>query len=194
MSKRVFDIFFSIIGLLFLGWIILFFYLLATFNTKSNGLFIQERIGQLGKPFKILKLKTVHPKTQNISFFGKFLRKSKIDELPQFWNVLRGEMSFVGPRPDVAGYYDALEGECRKILELKPGLTCKASLKYFNEETLLAKQENPLKYNDEVIFPDKVKMNLNYYYNHSVLADVVILWKTIFQKIKKDYAIQKIKP
>jgi lipopolysaccharide/colanic/teichoic acid biosynthesis glycosyltransferase len=160
--------------------------LLATFNTKSNGLFIQERIGQLGKPFKILKLKTVHPKTQNVSFFGEFLRKSKIDELPQFWNILKGEMSFVGPRPDVAGYYDALEGEYRKILELKPGLTCMASLKYFNEETLLAEQENPLKYNDEAIFPDKVKTNLNYYYNHSVLGDIVILCKTIFFRNKKD--------
>ena len=186
MSKRIFDIFFSFIGLLFLGWIILFFYLLATFNTKSNGLFIQERIGQFGIPFKILKLKTVHPKTQNISFFGKFLRKSKIDELPQLWNVLVGDMSFVGSRPDVAGYYDVLKGENKKILELKPGLTCMASLKYFNEEALLAEQENPLKYNDEVIFPDKVKMNLNYYYNHSVLGDVIILWKTIFLGIKKD--------
>ena len=98
-----------------------------------NGLFIQERIGQFGKVFRILKLKTINPKSQNISCFGNFLRKSKIDEFPQLWNVLKGDMSLVGPRPDIAGYYDVLKVENRKILELRPGLTSLASLKYFNE-------------------------------------------------------------
>lgn len=181
MSKRIFDIFFSVVGLLFLGWIILIFYFLASFDSKSNGLFIQERIGQFGKVFRILKLKTINPKSQNVSCFGNFLRKSKIDEFPQLWNVLKGDMSLVGPRPDIAGYYDVLKVENRKILELRPGLTSLASLKYFNEETLLEKHENPLKYNDEVIFPDKVKMNLKYYYNHSIIGDFAIIWKTIFR-------------
>lgn len=86
-------------------------------------------------------------------------------------------MSFVGPRPDVPGYYDNLQGEARKLLELKPGLCSRAALKYINEETILAKQEDPLKYNDEVLFPDKIKMNLEYYYNRSFLGDIQILLK-----------------
>ena len=85
-------------------------------------------------------------------------------------------MSFVGPRPDIPGYYDKLEGENRKILELKPGLISKAALKYYNEETLFKEQTDPLKYNDEVIFPDKVRMNLEYYYNRSFAEDLRIMW------------------
>jgi lipopolysaccharide/colanic/teichoic acid biosynthesis glycosyltransferase len=89
-------------------------------------------------------------------------------------------MSFVGPRPDVDGYYDLLQGEDRKILELKPGVTSLASIKYANEEQLLENQDNPLVYNDTILFPDKVKMNLEYYYSHSIIGDVVIIWKTLF--------------
>lgn len=181
MIKRIFDIFAALVGMLLLGGLLFIFWLLACVDTRSNGLFIQERIGQFGKSFAIYKLKTVHPKTRTISRFGQFLRKSKIDELPQLWNVLTGEMSLVGPRPDVAGYYDRLEGESRKILELKPGLTSLASIKYANEEVLLAAQENPLRYNDEVIFPDKVRMNLEYYYHHSLVGDLKIIMKTIFR-------------
>jgi lipopolysaccharide/colanic/teichoic acid biosynthesis glycosyltransferase len=90
-------------------------------------------------------------------------------------------MSFVGPRPDIPGYYDKLEGENRKILELKPGLTSEASIKYANEEELLNQQDDPLFYNDTVIFPDKVKMNLEYYYKQSILVDLQIIVKTIFR-------------
>ena len=89
-------------------------------------------------------------------------------------------MSFVGPRPDIPGYYDTLEGENRKILQLKPGLTSSASIKYANEDALLDQQENPLIYNDTVLFPDKVRMNLEYYYNHSFIGDLKIIWQTIF--------------
>ena len=92
--------------------------------------------------------------------FGRWLRKTKIDEIVELVNVLIGEMSFVGPRPDVPGYADLLQGSDRKILELKPGITGPASLKYINEEENLAQVENPQQYNDEVIFPDKVKINL----------------------------------
>lgn len=180
MGKRFFDIFFSLIGLFFLGSGLFFFWVLTSVDTKSNGFFIQERIGQWGKVFKIYKLKTIHPSTGNISFLGLMLRKSKIDELPQLWNVLKGDMSFVGPRPDVAGYYDVLQGEDRKILELKPGITSEASIKYKNEEVLLAQQDNPLQYNDTVIFPDKVRLNLEYYYNHSFLGDIKLICKTLF--------------
>lgn len=181
MLKRIFDLFFSLIGLLLSAWLVVFFWILASLDTKSNALFIQERIGQGGFVFRIYKLKTIHPITGKISRLGRFLRKSKIDEFPQFWNVLKGEMSLVGPRPDIAGYYDLLEGEYRKVLALKPGITSEASIKYQNEETLLAQQENPLAYNDTVIFPDKVRMNLEYYHHRSFFGDVRIIVKTLFR-------------
>jgi lipopolysaccharide/colanic/teichoic acid biosynthesis glycosyltransferase len=180
MAKRIFDILLSLIGLLSVGWFLFVFWIMASIDSQSNGLFIQERIGQWGRVFKIYKLKTMHPATAKISSLGRFLRKSKIDELPQLWNVLKGDMSFVGPRPDVAGYYDLLQGEPSRILELKPGITSEASIKYANEETLLEQQENPLEYNDIVIFPDKVRLNLNYYYNRSFFGDMVIIVKTVF--------------
>lgn len=180
MAKRFFDLLLALIGLLAVGWLLLIFWIVVSIDTRSNGLFIQERIGQWGKVFKIYKLKTMHPVTTKISRLGLFLRKTKIDELPQLWNVLKGEMSFVGPRPDVAGYYDLLEGEARKILELKPGISSEASIKYKNEESLLAQQDNPLQYNDTVLFPDKVRMNLEYYYNRSFFGDIRIIWRTVF--------------
>ncbi len=180
MIKRFFDTLFSLVGLLAVGVFLMGFWVLASIDTQSNGLFVQERIGQWGSVFKIYKLKTMHPITGKISPLGAFLRKSKIDELPQFWNVFKGDMSFVGPRPDVPGYYDLLEGESRKILELKPGITSEASIKYKNEEKLLAQQEDPLHYNDTVLFPDKVRMNLAYCYNHSFFGDIRIIWKTVF--------------
>ena len=141
---------------------------------------MQYRVGQFGKLFVIYKFKTMHPKTGKVSGIGAFLRKYKLDEFPQFINVLKGEMSIVGPRPDVSGYYDTLEGENKKVLELKPGITSEASIKYYNEETILAQQDNALLYNDTIIFPDKVKMNLDYYYNQNLLLDIKIIIKTIF--------------
>lgn len=179
--KRLFDLVFSIIGLLFLGMIILIFWIIASIDTNSNGFFLQERIGQFGKKFKIFKLKSMNDKNQKISNFGKFIRKYKIDELPQLYNILVGTMSFVGPRPDIAGYYDKLEGENRNILNLKPGLTSLASIKYAKEDEILAQQEDPLQYNDTIIFPDKVKMNLDYFYNQSFVLDLQIIFKTIIR-------------
>ena len=155
--------------------------LFLVFDTHSNGVFLQKRVGQFGKLFTIYKLRTLHSKTGLISRVGFFFRKYKFDELPQFLNVLKGDMSIVGPRPDIAGYYDKLMGEERKILELKPGITSSASLKYYNEEAILENQENALQYNDTVIFPDKVKMNLDYYYNSSLVGDLKIIWKTVFR-------------
>lgn len=179
--KRFFDLFFSLTGLLLLLPLLTLLVLSACYVTQSNGIFIQERVGKKGRLFQLYKLRTMHPETQNISKWGAFLRTSKLDELPQLWNILIGDMSFVGPRPDIPGYYDQLQGEARKILELKPGLTCEASIKYANEEALLALQEDPLHYNDTVIFPDKVRMNLHYYYNQSFLGDLTILWRTVFR-------------
>ena len=175
LNKRLFDITFAFIGLLFLGWFILFISLIAFFDCGGRGLFIQKRIGQYGKPFNIFKIRTLHFQTRNISTFGEFLRNYKLDELPQLVNILLGKMSFVGPRPDVAGYYDRLEGDARKLLELKPGLCSIAALKYYNEETLLAQQQNPMNYNDNVIFPDKIAMNLKYYHSRSMREDLLVL-------------------
>jgi len=149
-------------------------------DTSSTGLFLQKRVGQYGKLFTIYKIRTINSKTGKISYIGRFFRKYKIDEFPQFFNVLVGNMSFVGPRPDIGGYYDLLEGENRKILQLKPGITSFASIKYANEEVLLANKQDSLKYNDEIIFPDKVKMNLEYYYTRSLWLDIKIIFKTFF--------------
>jgi lipopolysaccharide/colanic/teichoic acid biosynthesis glycosyltransferase len=181
MLKRNFDVLVALIGLFFTGGFLIVFWVLASIDTQSNGIFVQERIGQWGRLFRIYKLKTMHPQTAKISKLGYFLRKYKLDELPQLLNVIKGDMSIVGPRPDIVGYYDLLRGEERKILELKPGLTSAASLKYFNEEELLASQENPLQYNDHHIFPDKVKMNLEYYYNHSFIVDLKLIFNTFLQ-------------
>jgi len=127
----------------------------------------------------------MHINTNNISTWGNFFLASKLDEFPQLFNVLFGTISLVGPRPDISGYYNQLKGEERKILELKPGLTSRAALKYYDEEAILANQANPLKYNDEVIFTDKVKLNSEYYYNHSFFGDLKIIWKTIIEVFGK---------
>lgn len=177
--KRGFDFVFSIIALVVFLPIIVISWLILVFDTKSNGFFLQKRVGQFGKLFTIYKLKTMHEETGKITKLGFFFRKYKLDELPQFLNVLKGEMSVVGPRPDIQGYYDKLQGEDRKILELKPGITSEASLKYYNEEELLDEQLDALEYNDTVIFPDKVKMNLAYYRNHNLLLDIKIIIKTL---------------
>ena len=190
MIKRFFDIIFSLFTLLFFFWVVCIAWLLAAIDTHTNGIFIQERIGQFGNPFKIYKLRTIQvsPSSGNprISKIGKFLRSYKLDELPQFLNVLKGEMSIVGPRPDLPGYYDLLQGENRKILELKPGLTSPAALKYSAEEQLLEKQDLPLLYNNNSIFPDKVQLNLDYYYHRSFCRDIGIIskmiWFVIFRK------------
>lgn len=153
--------------------------------------FIQKRVGKNGKLFNLIKFRTMiaNNKGSSISIagesritsFGAKLRKYKFDELPGLWNVFIGHMSFVGPRPDVPGYADKLSGEDRKILYLRPGITGIASLKYSNEEELLAKENDPVKYNNDVIYPDKVRINLQYYYNHSFFGDIKIILKTIFR-------------
>ena len=179
MIKQIFDRCFALFGMLLLFPILLICWLLAAIDTSSNGLFLQTRIGQFGKPFIIYKLRTMHPKTRNVSNIGAFLRTYKFDELPQLLNVLLGNMSIVGPRPDIAGYYNKLIGENRNILTLKPGLTSEAAIKYANEDQLLAQQENPLHFNDTVLFPDKVKLNLAYYYNRTFWGDLQLIFKTI---------------
>ncbi len=189
-QKGIFDFLLAIIGIFFTFWIMLIAFIVASFETKSFGLFIQKRVGRDGKLFDVYKIKTMKEivgldttiTTKNdmrITKSGAFFRKTKIDELPQLFNVLFFQMSFVGPRPDVAGYADKLEGEDRVILSIAPGITGPASLKYKNEEELLAKQSNPKKYNDEVIWPDKVRINKEYVQNWSLLKDIEYIMKTI---------------
>lgn len=149
-------------------------------DTRSNGFFLQNRIGQYGTSFRIYKLRTLHTETQQISSWGNFLRKTKLDELPQLLNLLKGEMTLVGPRPDVSGYADKLAGTDRIILNLKPGITGLASLKYHNEEQLLAQQPNPQHYNDAVIWPDKVRINKWYVENRTLVMDLQIIFYTLF--------------
>ncbi|MHC9510144.1 sugar transferase [Kangiella sp. M94] len=190
--KRTFDFTLALLGLLVLWWLILLAWLLACLDMKSNGFFRQERVGLKGKRFTVVKIKTMRPLCSSepattvtastdprISALGRFFRKTKIDELPQLWNVLLGQMSFVGPRPDVPGYVDILEGEDRCILNLRPGITGPATLKYRKEEELLSFVEDPETYNREVIFPDKVKINLEYMRNWSFKRDLYYIWKTI---------------
>jgi len=179
MLKRIFDIVLSLLALFLCWWLLIFLYFIASLSTNSNGLFVQSRIGRYGKPFSIYKFRTIDSHGI-MNATSRFLRRSKLDELPQLINVLKGDMSFVGPRPDIPGYYDVLTGENRKILALRPGITSAASIKYRSEEALLSMQSDPLHYNDNIIYPDKIQMNLDYYYNQTFFGDIVILWKTVF--------------
>lgn len=190
--KQLFDRIVSLIALLFLSWLLLVIALAIKIKMKGPVFFVQNRVGKDGVLFKIHKFRTMvvdhHGSSvslvgeSRITPFGAVLRNYKLDELPELWDVLIGKMSFVGPRPDVPGYADKLQGEERNILKLLPGITGPASLKYRNEEVLLSTKENPLQYNDEVIFPDKVRLNLYYYRHYSFWMDLKIIWATIFHR------------
>ena len=184
--KHIFDFFFSLIGLLLCSPIIFILFLIACFDTQSFGIFTQVRVGQFGKLFKIFKIKTVYHESKEISRWAFFLRKTKLDELPQFLNVFIGDMSFVGPRPDIVGYADQLKGSDRLILALKPGLTGLASLKYRNEESLLDQQIDPQNYNDVLIWPDKLRINKWYIQHQSLKLDLKILFYTLFSFLTFD--------
>ncbi len=188
--KRSFDLFFALFGLVLLSPIILLSYIVAAFETLSNGFFVQQRVGMNGYVFSVVKIKTMKSlagenstitssNDVRITKSGIFFRKTKIDELPQLWNVLIGQMSFVGPRPDVPGYADRLQGKDRVILSVRPGITGPAQLAYKNEEEILAKQDDMVKYNNEVIWPDKVAINMKYIENYSFFKDIYYIWKTV---------------
>jgi len=188
--KNSFDLIVSFIGIVFTWWIILLAWIIASLETKSNGFFIQKRVGKNGKLFNVYKIKTMKKvegidttitssNDIRITKSGKFFRDTKIDELPQLFNVLIGAMSFVGPRPDVSGYADMLQGDDRIILTIRPGITGPASIKYKNEEDILSKQENPKEYNDTIIWPDKVKINKEYIKNWSLKKDIKYIIKTV---------------
>ena len=190
--KRLFDLFVSLVGIIVLLPVFLIIALLVKIKTPGPLFFVQQRVGRYGKLFRLVKFRTMlaGQKGNNITVKGEsritplgvFLRKYKLDELPELWNVLKGDMSFVGPRPDVPGYADRLKGEERKILELRPGITGPASMKYSNEEELLALQPDPVKYNNEVIWPDKVRINLEYLRNRNFRFDLKMIIYTVLGK------------
>ena len=191
MLKRTFDILLSVFAIFLLFPLFLLVSFLIVIDSGFPIFFLQKRIGRGAKEFNIIKFRTMKTNNENITItvsddsritrIGKYLRKTKIDELPEILNVLFGQMSFVGPRPDVKGYADKLKGANRKILALRPGITGPASLKYYNEEYILSQKSNPKKYNDEIIFPDKVKINMDYFHNRSFFLDLKIIFATIFR-------------
>lgn len=194
--KFIFDRVAALLGLLLIWWLLIVVAILIKAKMPGGpALFRQTRIGRHGKPFTILKFRTMtvgHGGSSvsvagesRITPLGAVLRRYKIDELPELWNVLIGDMSFVGPRPDVPGYADRLQGDDREMLELRPGITGPASLKYRNEEELLAAVDNPQEYNDTVIYPDKVRINRYYLHNYSFMKDIEMIVCTVIGKKMK---------
>ena len=194
--KWLFDRSVSFVGIILLSPILAFVILLVKIKMPDGPVFFtQDRIGRNGRLIKIHKFRTMRVRSEDETFtgvaaaetsritpLGEKLRKYKLDELPELWDVLIGNMSFVGPRPDVPGYADKLEGENREILRLRPGITGPASLKYRNEEEILAQVDDPIKYNDEVIYPDKVRLNLYYSRHYSFIKDIQMIFATVLDK------------
>ena len=189
-AKTLFDYVLAILLFPVLVPILVILILISTIDTGQFGLFSQIRVGKNAALFPIFKIRSMKgaayetdvttEKTHKITGFGKFIRKSKLDETPQILNILLGQMSFVGPRPDVPGYADELKGKDRIVLSVKPGITGPAQLAFKNEEELLNRVENPLTYNDEVLWPEKVQINKSYVENWSFSGDLNYLIQTIF--------------
>lgn len=192
MGKRLFDLVVASIALLVLVFPMSIIALAIWITSGTPILFQQKRVGKDGKIFRIKKFRTMVVRSEKdsvvtvagdtrITPIGVYLRRWKLDELPQFWNVLVGEMSLIGPRPDVPGYADKLQGEQSRLLCLRPGITGPATLIYKQEAEILAQVSNPLEYNNQVIFPDKVRINLEYLENCSFSQDLYYIWLTVKQ-------------
>lgn len=194
--KRCIDIFISIIGIVVFVFPVIVLTIIASFSTKSFGIFTQKRIGQFGKPFRIYKIRSMKVHQSENTFtslcdnritpFGVFIRKYKLDELPQLFNVLMGKMSIVGPRPDVPEVINPLNSDDKEFLKLKPGLISNSTLFFIDEEKILASKPNPTVFYLSEIWPKKVKMNLDYYRNWSNLYDIKMLFlflKILFRKL-----------
>ncbi len=189
--KWCFDRIVALVGLVVLFLPLLVIAALIKIDSKGPVFFLQWRVGKDDKLFRICKFRTMTHQSEGdavttandprITRIGHWLRHSKVDCLTELANVLIGQMSFVGPRPDVPGYADQLTGDDRRILQLRPGITGPASIKYRNEEELLAQQADPKAYNDTVIWPDKVKINLDYLDHWSFWGDIKLVFKTIFR-------------
>ena len=223
--KWLFDKLISLIGLISLSPVLLIVALLIKWEMPGPILFCQQRVGRYGRIFTVYKFRTMTVKAEasvasrnseatsiasqeqsRITPLGEKLRRYKLDELPELWNVLKGDMSFVGPRPDVPGYADQLQGEDREVLLLRPGITGPASLKYRNEEDILEAVDEALQkgrsglpigittvqeYNDNVIYPDKVRLNRYYLHHYSFIKDIQMIVCTVLGK-RMEYAGEQI--
>lgn len=191
--KRLFDIIFSMIILVLFMPFGLIISLLILLSGKGGVFYIQERVGKNGKPFGLLKFRTMRKdadkfgkltvgmRDPRITKIGYYLRKSKLDEFPQFINVLKGEMSVVGPRPEVKEYTDLYTDEQRKVLMVKPGITDFASLEYYRENELLGKSDDPRQTYIEEIMPEKIKLNLKYIESQGLGTDLKIIGRTFLK-------------
>ena len=223
--KFVFDKVVSLVGLIVLSPLLLIVALLIKWKMPGPILFCQQRVGRYGRIFTVYKFRTMTVKAEasvvsrnseatsiasqeqsRITPLGEKLRRYKLDELPELWNVVKGDMSFVGPRPDVPGYADQLQGEDREVLLLRPGITGPASLKYRNEEDILEAVDEALQkgrsglpigittvqeYNDNVIYPDKVRLNRYYLHHYSFIKDIQMIVCTVLGK-RMEYAGEQI--
>ena len=196
MLKRTFDIFFSLIGLLAISPLLFVIALIVIIESKGGIFYSQSRVGKNNVDFKLYKIRTMYTnadkkglltignRDSRITKVGYYLRKYKIDELPQLLNILLGEMSFVGPRPEVRKYVDLYTVEQLKVLNIKPGLTDFASLFYYHENEHLSKFEDPEKEYIETLMPHKIELNLEYIRKQNFILDVLIILKTIFKWVK----------
>jgi lipopolysaccharide/colanic/teichoic acid biosynthesis glycosyltransferase len=189
-GKRIFDLTIALLGLIILAVPMALIAIWIWIASGSPILFTQERVGKGGQIFYVKKFRTMSVRSvedssitvagdSRVTAIGSYLRRWKLDELPQLWNVLVGEMSLVGPRPDVPGYADKLQGDDRKLLLLRPGITGPATLAYRNEEEILAKVSDPVQYNNEIIYPDKVRINLEYMEKCSLMQDLKYILETM---------------
>lgn len=191
---RFFDILFSIIGLVLLSPLFTVLYLLIRIESQGRGFYSQERIGKNGKPFKLFKFRsmrigsdkkgliTIGEKDNRITKTGFILRKYKLDELPQLWNVFIGDMSLVGPRPEVKKYTDLYTEEQKQVLQVRPGITDWASIKYVDENKILGESKDPDDAYVNLIMPNKIKLNM-VYIQHQTLREYFKIIFTTFKEI-----------
>lgn len=193
--KRIFDFFSALIGIIILSPILIIVSIAIKVDSSGNIMFLQKRVGKDGKEFNIYKFRTMVTnaeklgkqitvgKDNRITKVGAFLRKYKIDELPQLFNVLKGDMSLVGPRPEVPKYVALYSDEQKKVLSVRPGITDLASLKYSDENDILGKVDNPEEYYINVIMKDKLSLNLEYIEKSNLFFDISLIVKTILKCI-----------
>ncbi len=196
MKKRIFDLFFTIPGLIILSPLFLVIYALIILDSKGGGFYLQKRVGRNNKDFTLFKFRTmsigsdkkglltIGGNDSRITNVGRILRKYKLDELPQLFNVINGTMSLVGPRPEVRKYVSLYNEEQLKVLSIKPGITDYASLLYFSENEILGKSIHPEQSYINDIMPEKLRLNLFYVQKKSMFTDVKIILKTIYKIIK----------
>ncbi len=200
--KRAFDVPIALIGLSLMIVPIGIIALLVKLSSVGPVFYRHSRVGRYGRHFECIKFRTMYPgsdtqgsvttaRDDRITPLGRILRRFKLDELPQLWNVFVGNMSFVGPRPDVPGYADRLDGKDRRLLELYPGITGPATLRFRDEEALLSMVADPQRYNDEVLYPEKVRLNLDYLDNWSFVKDMGYILQTIAPGVNRLLGIDR---